>query len=168
MSYSGIITSMVVQEHPWTRALCEPLGPDGLISLLWRLLKSNQAGMCPIPLPQPALRGMECSGHVSSSTRTTCTSPNQRVAVTCLPACPGLFVQHTALTFHQYFGDFCVAGTEGTVQLEPVGIVKKGSTQGKQHFLGFKKTNKPTLEKKKAHESQLVIFPSARSPEVSI
>lgn len=59
-----------------------------------------------------------------------------------LSACPGLFVQRMALTFHQYFGDFCVAGTEGTVQLEPVSIVKEGSTQGKQHFLGFKKKKK--------------------------
>lgn len=53
-----------------------------------------------------------------------------------------------ALTFHQYFGDFSVAGTEGTVQLEPVSIVKEGSTQGKQHFLGFKKKNNTLLEKK--------------------
>jgi len=44
-----------------------------------------------------------------------------------------------APTFHQYFWDFRVAGTEGTVQLETVGVVKEGSTQGKQHFLGFKK-----------------------------
>lgn len=43
-----------------------------------------------------------------------------------------------ALTFDQDFGDFSVAGTEGTVQLEPVGVVQEGSTQGEQHFLGFK------------------------------
>lgn len=83
-----------------------------------------------------------------------------------LSAGPGLFVQHTALTFHQDFGDFCVAGTEGTVQLEPVGVVKKGSTQGKQHFLGFNNKNK--VLGKKAHENQLVIFASTRSHEVFI
>lgn len=43
-----------------------------------------------------------------------------------------------ALTFDQDFGDFCVAGTEGTVQLEPVSVVQEGSTQGEQHFLQFK------------------------------
>lgn len=67
--------------------------------------------------PTPALRGLGCSDH------------NQRVAVTALEG---------ALTFHQDFGDFRVAGTEGTVQLEPVSVVQEGSTQGEQHFLGLK------------------------------
>lgn len=70
----------------------------------------------PVCAPTPALRGLGCSDH------------SQHVAVTTLEG---------ALTFHQDFGDFCVAGTEGTVQLEPVSVVQEGSTQGEQYFLGL-------------------------------
>ena len=38
-------------------------------------------------------------------------------------------------TFHQDLGDLRVAGTEGTVQLEAVGVVQKGAPQGEQHLL---------------------------------
>lgn len=75
--------------------------------------------------PTPALRGLGCSDH------------NQREAVTALEG---------ALTFHQDFGDFRVAGTEGTVQLEPVSVVQEGTTQGEQHFLGLK--GKKSISKK--------------------
>lgn len=57
-----------------------------------------------------------------------------------------IHIQHAELTFYQYFWNFSVAGTEGTVQLETVSVVKKGSTQGKQHFLGFK------VQKQKTHQ----------------
>lgn len=111
----------------------------------WRLLQSNQAHMWPHS-------STKAGGAVATSHQAQELVPAQP---TCrcdisLSACPGLLVQHTVLTFHQDFGDFCVAGTEGTVQLEPVSVVKKGSTQGKQHFLGFKtKPNQTnTLEQK--------------------
>lgn len=39
------------------------------------------------------------------------------------------------LTFHQDLGDLCMAGTEGTVELEAVSIIQKGSPQREQHFL---------------------------------
>jgi hypothetical protein len=39
------------------------------------------------------------------------------------------------LTFHQDLGDFCVARTEGTVELEAVRVVQEGSPQREEHFL---------------------------------
>lgn len=138
MSYLGIITSMVVQEHPRHRALCEPLRPDGLTSLLQRFLESNQAHVCPHSSTTtcPAWFGVQWQPLIIHKDNLCQPKPTCHCDIS-LSARPGLFVHHTALTFHQYFGDFCVAGTEGTVQLEPVCVVKKGSTQGKQHFLGF-------------------------------
>lgn len=166
MSYSGIMTSVVVQEHTWHKALCEPLRPDGLTSLLQRLLETNQIHMCPhsSATTSPAWFGVQWPPLIIHKDNLGQPKPMCHCNIS-LSA--GLFFQHTSLTFHQYFGDFCVAGTEGTVQLEPVSVVKKGSTQGKQHFLGLSRKKKKALGKK-AHESQLVIFPSARSPEVSI
>ena len=45
--------------------------------------------------------------------------------------CPGLL----GLTFHQDLGDLRVAGAEGTVELEAVSVIQKGSPQREQHFL---------------------------------
>lgn len=43
------------------------------------------------------------------------------------------------LTFHQDLGDLRVAGAEGTVELEAVSVIQKGSPQGEQHFLDSEK-----------------------------
>lgn len=133
MSYSGIITSMVVQEHSRRRALCELLRPDGL-NFLTAKTPGEQPGTCVPPflhhnLPCTVWGAVATSHHPQGQPAPVQT--NMSLRHLSLSACPGLFVQHMALTFHQYFGDFCVAGTEGTVQLEPVSVVKKGSTQGK-------------------------------------
>ena len=45
--------------------------------------------------------------------------------------CPGLL----GLTFHQDLGDLRVAGAEGTVELEAVSVIQKGSPEREQHFL---------------------------------
>lgn len=44
-------------------------------------------------------------------------------------------------TFSQDLWNLGVAGTEGAVDLEAVGVVKKGAAQGEQHFL-FRQTHK--------------------------
>ena len=38
-------------------------------------------------------------------------------------------------TFGQDLGDLGVAGAEGAVDLEAVGVIQKGAAQGEQHFL---------------------------------
>lgn len=43
-------------------------------------------------------------------------------------------------TFSQDLWNLGVAGTEGAVDLEAVGVVKKGAAQGEQHFL-FRQTD---------------------------
>ena len=40
-----------------------------------------------------------------------------------------------AVTFHEDLGDLGVAGTEGAVDLEAVGVVQERAAQGEQHFL---------------------------------
>lgn len=44
-----------------------------------------------------------------------------------------------ALTFHQDLGHLGVAGAEGAVQLETVGVVQEGAPQREQHFLDLTK-----------------------------
>lgn len=48
---------------------------------------------------------------------------------------PGSATISGGLTFDQDLGDFRVAGAEGTVELEAVSVVQKGSPQREQHFL---------------------------------
>lgn len=46
------------------------------------------------------------------------------------------------VTFGEDFRDFCMAGTESTVNFEAVCIVKEGATKGEQHFLWSKRKKK--------------------------
>lgn len=47
------------------------------------------------------------------------------------------------LTFGEHLGHLGVAGAEGAVDLEAVGVVKERATQGEEHFLPPKKQKNP-------------------------
>lgn len=166
MSYLGIITSMVVQEHPWHRALCEPLGPDGLTSLLQRLLESNQARMCPHSSATtcPAWFGVQWPPLIIHKDNLRQPKPTCCWDISlCMPrsVCP----VHGSYLSPVLWGLLC--GWHRRHCTAWTGQHSKERIHPRKTTLSRIKKKKKALGKK-AHENQLVIFPSARSPEVFI
>lgn len=54
-----------------------------------------------------------------------------------------------SFTFRQDLWDFRVAGTEGAVDLEAIGVIKERASQGKEHFLWEAKSSQAFAVKKK-------------------
>lgn len=71
------------------------------------------------------------ASQISREPSTTATHTN----VNWQPAHLSRSLDGSCLTFHQDLGDFRMARTEGTVELEAVRVVQEGSPQREQHFL---------------------------------
>lgn len=96
-------------------------------------LQSGRVLLSGVPLGQ---EGLEIGVGFRWKSRNISEETELRLQHTTETALPGfLMSSHQSFTFRQDLRDFGVAGTEGAVDLETIGIIKERASQGEEHFL---------------------------------